>query len=103
MINIIAKKIEANSDGEGSYYFKKVDIENYPTIQLMGTLETGETIPLMYLGSDQETLTPVTDDDNEELSLSATNTAIPIKRAMQIKLVKGITTNAVGVDIAGVY
>lgn len=103
MKNLIAKKTGANADGEGAYYFKKIDVEQYPTLQLMGDLESDETIPIMYLGSDQETLTQAYDDDDIALAFSSTCTAIPMKRAMQIKAVKGDTTNAVGVDIAGVY
>jgi hypothetical protein len=100
--NLISKKTAALSDGEGTYYFSKEDVDNFPTIIAFGDLGS-DTIPIMYLGSDGTTLTQAYDDDGVALILSETKPAIPIKTSMQIKAVKGVTTNAVGVDIAGVY
>ena len=102
MKNLIKKTTDAMAADEGAYYFTRQDIENYPTIVAVGDLGS-DTIPIMYLGSDGETLTQAYDEYGTALELSATNPAVAIKSAMQVKVVKSATTNAVGVDIAGVY
>jgi hypothetical protein len=67
------------------------------TIAVDGSLASN-TIPIHYIGANGTDLTPVTDSDGEIL-LSATKTGFSVFTPCHIRIGKGITTNAVGINM----
>lgn len=95
MIQLIPKQTAALS---ATYEFLNYQLGC--SLQVSGDLGA-ETIPVNYIDDDDD-VTDAYDSEGVALELSATNPSIPIHAGCKVVIQKGVTTNAVGVFIAGI-
>ena len=78
-----------------------VDVPEGKKVILIASGDLGtDNIPIKYVGSDGS-YTQAYNEDEEVLQFTQTRPNIPFDFSCTIAFVKGVTTNAVGIDIHG--